>query len=67
MEILAGRNVHVADERYVPADETDLPDVLLAWRDAAVQAALAAQLVAPGGGEFPGTPGMVWSELAGGA
>lgn len=41
MEILAEHSVHVADERYIPADETDLPDVLLSWRDAAVNAALA--------------------------
>lgn len=41
MDILAEHNVHVADERCIPADETDLPDVLLAWRDAAVNAALA--------------------------
>lgn len=57
MEILTERNVHVADERYVPADETDLPDVLLAWRDAAVKAALA------GNGTpstFPGTFSITW-------
>lgn len=38
MEILAEHNVHIGDERFIPADETDLPDVLLAWRDAAIAA-----------------------------
>lgn len=53
MEILADHNVHIGDEidpgdhrnpypGYVPADETGLPDVLLAWRDAAVQKAVLA-------------------------
>lgn len=41
MEILADHNVHIGDERFIPADQTDLPDVLLAWRDAAVRAAAA--------------------------
>lgn len=48
-----------------PADETDLPDLLLAWKNAAVREALAAQLVTPGSGEYPGSPGTVWHDADG--
>jgi len=56
------RNPHVG---FVPAEGTSLVDALEAWRDAAVQAALAGQLVTPGGGEYPGASGAVWHDADG--
>lgn len=60
MELLAAHSVYVGDEidpgdhrnpypGYVPADETDLPDVLLAWRDAAVAVHMANVMKRSGG------------------
>lgn len=60
MELLAGHAVYVGDEidpgnhrnpfpGYVPAEETDLPDVLLAWRDAAVAVHVANVMKRSGG------------------
>jgi hypothetical protein len=56
------RNPHVG---FVPFEKTGLPERLLAWKDAAVQAALAARLVTPGSGEYPGTPGTMWTDRDG--